>query len=197
MVAILSASVLPSIRLTVDEYLQADLPEGQRYELVDGVIEMTPAPNRMHDEPIDTLQDLLYAYKRGRPGAFQHLSQRAGVPIPGSPTVREPDLALYDRWERPSRGLGAWKDVTPYWVAEVISPGQEKRDYEDKRHDYWLAGIQEYWIIDGQRRCVTVLARGENDWTETVFGDTQEAVSQALPGFAVPVARLVGSPELR
>ncbi len=195
MVAILSPTALPCIRLTAAEYFSADLPDGQRYELVDGVVQMTPPPDRSHDESVDVLQEHLYAYKRQHPDAFRHLSQRAGLVVPHCETVREPDLALYHQWERPLKGTGAWKEVTPFWVAEVVSPGQEKRDYEDKREDYWLAGVQEYWIIDGLRRSVTVLARRQDNWVETVFTDDQEARSHVLSGFAVPTAQLVGPPD--
>ena len=51
-----------------------------------------------------------------------------------------------------------------YWdqpdlVIEVVSAGpeSEKRDYEMKRRDYAGAGIDEYWIVDPQKRRITVL----------------------------------------
>jgi len=193
MVAILSADALPGIRLTVEEYLQADLPEGQHYELVNGVVEITPVPAPPHDASLDALLEALYAYRRDHPDLVAHVGARAEVPVPGHATVRQPDLAVYQEWETAGQDQTAWKDVTPLWIAEIISPGQEKRDYQDKRRDYWLAGISEYWIIDRQVRRVTVLSRGDADWIETVFPEDREARSQALPGFTTPVARLVGS----
>lgn len=49
-------------------------------------------------------------------------------------------------------------------VVEVISPGQEGRDYDDKRRDYWDAGVGEYWIADPVRKTLTVLTRNRVDW---------------------------------
>ena len=195
MVAILSSDVLPEIRFTVDEYLQADLPEGQRYELVDGVVEMTPIQGPLHDHSLSVLCESLYAYRRNRPEAFDHISQRAGVAIPTTATVREPDLAVYRGWANGPSDWTRWKDLPPIWVAEVISPGQQRRDYEEKRRDYRLAGVREYWIIDRQARRVTVLVRGDSDWAETVFAEGEEARSTCLPEFRVAVARLIGGGE--
>lgn len=79
MVAVLSPRALPEIRFTVDEYLQADLPEGQRYELVDGAVEMTSAPDGAHDEVLEALLDAVWAYRRRHPDSS---SQPAGQTRP-------------------------------------------------------------------------------------------------------------------
>lgn len=194
MVAILSPKILPEIRMTVGEYLRADLPEGFRYELVEGVVEVSPIPAPSHDHPLDPLQEALYEYRRERPRAFAHMSQRAGVVIPRKSTVREPDLALYREWPEGNGSWELWRRIRPFWVAEIVSKARRKRDYEDKRREYWRAGIEEYWIVDVVERRVTLLHRGEssaNDWNEHVFSESDHAASRALPGFTIPVARLV------
>ena len=185
---VLSSKALPDLRFNVDEYLQSDLPEGGRYELVNGEVAMTPTPDGEHDDPIDALQAVLYEYRKTHPEAVGHISQRASVPIPGEETVREPDLAVYCEWASAGRGWRVWKEHTPVLVVEVVSPGQASRDYEAKRRDYRLAGIPEYWIIDPQDRCVTVLVLKDGDWMETVFGPGQTIQSTVLPGLVVAVA---------
>jgi Uma2 family endonuclease len=189
---VLSHKALPDIRLTVDEYLQADLPEGQRYELVDGLVKMSPTPDTGHDETVNALYLAVYEYGKAHPGAIAHISQRACVPIPDQATVREPDLAVYAEWGGRQSGWQGWLRFTPFLVAEVVSAGQGVRDFGTKRQDYLLAGIPEYWIIDPQARRVTVLTRGQNDWVESVFGPDQEACSSVLPGFSISVSRLLG-----
>jgi Uma2 family endonuclease len=188
---VLSRNILPQLRLTVEEYLQADLPEGQHYELVDGAVEMSPTPDMAHDGTVNAFYQALYDYGRTRREVLGYISQRASVPIPGKSTVREPDLAAYADLELRGQGWSAWLEVTPFLVAEVVSPSQSVRDYRDKRRDYWRAGIREDWIIDPDARKVTVLNRGEKRWQETVFTADQEARSQVLPGFAVVVSRLI------
>lgn len=187
---VLSPKVLKDIRLTVDEYLQADFPEGHRYELIDGVVEMTPTPDGLHDEVLGALEDALHEYRQKHP-EIRHRGLGASVPIPDSKSVREPDLALYREWQSGLRGWSIWKRFKPFWVAEVVSPLGESRDYDEKRRDYWTAGIEEYWIIDPQASRITVLTRGPVAWAESVYDRTATARSTALPGFAVPAARLL------
>jgi Uma2 family endonuclease len=189
---VLSPRALPDIRLSIDEYLEADLPEGNRYELVDGVIEMPPAPDMGHENARDGLNGDLYEYRRTHPKSVAKIAQQATVPIPGKASAREPDIAVYAQWpDKPSaRGRKAWKEVVPLLVVEVVPPDQSSRDYRDKREDYWLAGIAEYWIVDAQTQRVTVLTRGQQDWNETVVRAGQEARSTVLPGLSIAVDRL-------
>ena len=191
MVAILSPKVLPEIRMSVDDYLRSELPEGFRYELVNGVVEMTPIPAPLHDHPLHPLHGALYSYGQERPRAFAHISQRAGVAIPRKSTVREPDLALYREWPEANGSWELWKRIKPFWVAEIVSKTRRQRDYRDKRADYWRAGIEEYWIVDVIQRRVTVLHRSDDDWIEHVFEEGEQARSFVLRGFSIPVSRLV------
>lgn len=186
---VLSADILPQLRLSVDEYLQADLPEGQRYELVDGVIEVSPTPDELHDYAIMQLVEKLFAYRQSHACAFAHLSTRSSVLIPNKTTIREPDLALYRVFQKSSQ-WSAWKKDCPFWLAEATSHDQEVRDLEEKREDYWIAGIQEYWVAHRQEQRVLVLSRGSNDWLEKVYYPNQNALSVCLPDFSLEVSAL-------
>ena len=193
MVAILSPDALPEVRMTVDEYLQADLPEGFRYELVDGVVEMAPTPGGDHDGPVGYLTEEFVICKRAHEGEIAHLSQRAGIVIPDKVRVREPDLVLYRKWEGKGRGYAVWKEFMPFLVVEVISPGQEQRDFVDKRKDYWLAGIEEYWIVDPRNETLTVLSRGAKEWEEAIYDrPDQSYVTPRLTDLEIRVGALFG-----
>lgn len=190
MVAILNPDILPDVRMTIEEYLSADLPEGHRYELVGGVVMMSPIPDPAHDLVVAALNAHFVLYCARRPGIVEHISQRCGVTIPTCRTVREPDLGVYSPDASPGRSGRTWRNATPMLVVEVISPGQEDRDYADKRRDYWDAGVSEYWIADPVRKTLTVLTRNRMDWAETVFaiGDTYQPAQ--LPGLDIPLAGL-------
>jgi Uma2 family endonuclease len=187
---VLSPKALPDLRLTVDEYLQADLPEGHRYELVEGIVTRSPTPGPGHDHTVNRLYQALYDFGKAHPGRFAHITSNATVPVPGKTNVREPDLALYEEWSGSATGWQGWRTIVPIWVAEVVSPDYALRDYRDKRRDYWSAGIREYWIVDPQEERVTILTRGDDDWSETVVTGREDAHSKVLAGFAVPVTRL-------
>jgi Uma2 family endonuclease len=136
MVAILSPDAVSKVRMTVDEYLPADLPEGYRYELVNGVVEMSRIPGPAHDNPLARLTKLVYRYHIAKPHVIGHITLNGGVVIPGEDTVREPDLALYRTWPGDTESYEVWKQYVPFVVAEVVARGQSRRDYEDKRDDY-------------------------------------------------------------
>ncbi len=185
MVAVLSPDVLPQIRMTVDEYLVADLPEGHRYELVEGVVLVSPTPGINHDVIIARLHRVFVAYAERQPDAVAHVSQRAGVAIVSRQTVREPDFAIYAPGQIEAGKGKTWKDVEPILVVEVVSPGQAERDYEEKRRDYWDAGVREYWIADGKRGGITMLSRGAADWDQSFFGAEQTFRSARFPDLEI------------
>jgi Uma2 family endonuclease len=187
---VLSAKALPEVRFSIEEYLQADLPEGYNYELVEGEVEVTPAPDPDHEDTNALLTQALYRYGEAHPEAFAKIIHHAAVLIPGKTTVREPDLSVYAEWIPRGKGWKGWKEYTPFLVAEIVSPGQASRDYTDKRKDYWLASIEEYWIVDPRERQVTVFNRGVRIWKKAVFQAGQSARSTVLPGFSIPVKQL-------
>ncbi len=192
MVAILDPLAVTSVRMTVDEYLEADLPEGYRYELVEGVIEVSPTPGVLHDDVIGHLNTMLVNYMQAHPDVIAHISFRSSIAIPGKETVREPDISVYRHWTAVSDQKLEWKNRTPFLAVEVVSPGQEFRDYEQKRADYLAAGLSEYWIVDRYTGSISALTRAGEAWVEAEHraGDTFEPA--ALPGLRVDVARVLG-----
>ena len=81
----------------------------------------------------------------------------------------------------------------PTIVVEFVSAGgrNRRRDYEDKRKEYVAAGVAEYWIIDRFRRIMTVVRPGPQGPTDQVVPETAVYVTPLLPGFELPLARLL------
>jgi len=192
MVAILNADILPNLRMTVDEYLEAELPEGYRYELVEGVVEMTPVPGIPHDSVVEQLHRLFVRYADERPDIVSHVTQRCAVTLADRQTVREPDFAVYGPGDMGDKSDKTWKDVTPILVVEVVSAGQAERDYQDGRCDYWDAGVGAYWIVDPQERALTVLTRGAADWQAARVEADAVYWPEAFAGLEIPVGRVLG-----
>ncbi len=174
--------------MTLQEFLDADVVEGYRYELARGVVEVNPFPDEIHCQVVCNLYSAISYHEQQHPGIvlcfgggneFQFL-------LPGRVSSRNPDLGVVLR--------GAPKDWRrrrqPTLAAEVVSRGSIGRDYVTKREEYLAFGLLEYWIVNPLERKVTVLTRRGDTWDEAVFRDDQVIVSQILPGLATTVAEL-------
>lgn len=192
MVVILEPDAVPALRLTVDEYLQADLPEGYRYELVDAVVTMSPNPGRLHEEIRCELSQILFLYRASHPDKLSLVTAGGCVPVPGVERVREPDLVAYAPTHEQEQGWSFWRKTTPVIVIEVVSRGQAYRDYYEKRNDYWKAGVGEYWIVDPEDAAICVLTREPTGWQERTVGSDDEFTSRSLPGLIVRVDEVLG-----
>jgi Uma2 family endonuclease len=184
--------------MTVEEFREADEEEGFRYELARGVLEVTEVPNDPHGKVVDNLREAISGYRRRRPGLIFRIGGGGEFRlwIPGRDSGRNPDLGIvFQGTPKDERGRRP-----PYWVAEVVSPGGENRDYVEKPEEYSIFGILEYWIVDPQLRRVTVLNRtgdrGDLDWTYRVFTGQEVIESVLLAGFRITVADLWADAEV-
>ena len=153
-------------------------------ELVDGCIEVLPMPTWLHQRIVAFLYQKLSSWcadhRRGE-ALFAPLPLKL---FPG--TIREPDILVVELTQGSSR-LARYPS-SAIFVAEVVSDGAEsrRRDLYDKRRDYALAGIPEYWIIDPVERFVTVLTLKGTEYQEHGrFTAGQTATSCQLTDFAI------------
>jgi Uma2 family endonuclease len=162
---------------------------GNRYELIRGVLIVSPPVNNEEADPNDYLGFLLRLYQETHPKGRVIDATMPERGVPGTPNRRRCDRAIWV-------GLGRIPDTevdVPAIVVEFVSGGRRDvvRDYEEKRDEYLAAGVIEYWIIDRFRRMMTVYRAG-------VCGPSVEHVLEAgtyrtglMPGFELPLARLL------
>jgi Uma2 family endonuclease len=71
-----------------------------------------------------------------------------------------------------------------------------KRDLVPKRRVYARAGIREYWIVDSEKKSITVLAlAGKAYKVHGAFKVGEQATSKLLKGFAVAVSDVFAAGE--
>jgi Uma2 family endonuclease len=168
----------------VEEY-----DEDYCYELINGVLVVTPIPLAEETDPNEELGRWLRNYREQHPqgSALDKTLPQQYVP---TPTHRR----LADRviWA----GLGRRPDVRqdlPTIVVEFVSAARRdrQRDYVDKRREYMAAGIAEYWIIGRFRRTLTVVRNQPGDPRDFVVQENETYQPPLLPGFELPLARLL------
>ena len=129
------------------------LPEdGNRYEVIDGELFVTPAPNVFHQRAVRELLFLLAPYVRAN-GIGEALMAPADVVVYGPRKFVQPDVFVVPLVnDAPMR---AWTDVGRLLLtAEVLSPSTERTDRGRKRILYKEKAVPEYWIVDTDERIV-------------------------------------------
>jgi Uma2 family endonuclease len=125
--------------------------DGNRYEVLDGELFVTPAPTWGHQAVIEELLPRLKAYVAERGLGWVKLSPADLVFSPRR--LVQPDIFVV-----PAREAGApsgWADVTSLLLAvEVLSPSTARADRHRKRLIYQEQGVAEYWIVDAAARLV-------------------------------------------
>jgi Uma2 family endonuclease len=178
---------------TEADYLS--LPTNRLVELSDGCLEILPMPTKMHQRILKFLLFVLEVYLRTHP-----IGEILPAPLPvrlWPGKIREPDLvlSLFTRKDA-SLKIAEGMDLG----VEILSEGKENRDRDlvKKRADYAKAGVKEYWIVDPEESCVTVLTLdGPKYRLHGEFGPVTQATSVLLPGFSVAVSAVLAAGEGR
>ena len=169
------------------------LHSNRMIELVDGHLEVLPMPTWLHQLMV---KFLVRAIEQATNGVGEALD--APLPIRlFEQHIREPDVMYFAPGSEPTdpRGYPTQVDL----AMEVVSEGAEarRRDYEDKRRDYAKAGIPEYWIVDPDAECITVLVLVDEVYqVHGEFSRGEIATGLRLSGLAVNVddAMRLGDP---
>ena len=137
-------------RMTLQEFLNEPQQEGYRYELIDGIKMMSPRPAGAHQMISGNLFAELRSILRGKgcgPLLEMDLVLKDNNLIPDLMVVCD-DVNLNElkRQEKP-----------PLIAIEIVSPSTVSIDYFTKRLKYEHLGVQEYWIISPDEKCIVVI----------------------------------------
>lgn len=174
------------VRLTYDDYCA--LPEGLRYELVEGDLRMVPSPNALHQRVVKRL-GLMLIEGLERPGKGEVCFPPFDVVL-SEHNVVQPDLLFI---ARDRQGIVGEANVQgpPDLVVEIISKSSKRWDRVIKRRVYARFGVREFWLVDLEAKSIEVAAREDQDLvTAGVYPAGTTARGPLLPDFAVEVADL-------
>ena len=140
---------------TIPYYTVEDLEhfpnDGNRYELLDGVLLVTPAPGGPHELIASRILNILMNAVQMPGHAF--VFGRGAVSYPPR-TQLEPDILVVPA-RYPLRDK--WEELTEHWLAvEVFSRASRVYDREFKRDAYLTLGVREVWLVDRWERSVEV-----------------------------------------
>jgi len=134
----------PADLVTVEEFYRL-VPDGQKADLLEGVIYLASPDTRRHDELGGFIKFLLQGYARQKDlgrvfgSRFAFILNEFYAPEPDVAFVRRERLRLVQE-----KGMNGGPDI----AVEIVSRDSQQRDYEEKRRAYRNAGVPEYWLMD-------------------------------------------------
>jgi len=171
-----------------DAIRSEQLQRGCRYELINGVLIVSPQPGLGERVPNDELAYLLRQY-RETPSHGSAIDETAPEQTVPATNRRRADRVI---WTGLGRVPNAETDI-PSIVIEFVSKRRRDalRDNETKRDEYLAAGVKEYWVIDRFRRVMIVYRQGQIGPTYDIVTERDEYQTDLLPGFVLPLSRLL------
>jgi Uma2 family endonuclease len=148
--------------------------DGNKYEVLDGELFVTPAPSAVHQQIIAWLSARLTPFVVERGIGVVH--QARSVMVDGPSRQVEPDLMVL-----PPGRFETWEvSPIPILVVEVLSKATRRRDMEQKRRFYMERGVAEYWAVDREGRSVIRIRRAGTETTTTHLNWMPEGTTVGL-----------------
>lgn len=177
------APLLPFGRPLTRADLQALPDDGHRYELVDGVLVVSPSPRHLHQRAVGNLHVMLRA---ACPPELEVVLAPFAVALADDTEV-QPDLLVAPRTQFTPRELPG----PPLLAVEVLSPSTRRFDLLLKRDRLEQAGVPSYWLVDPDVPSMTVLELHDGRYNEVASGRGDDEVRVDRPfSLAVPVSAL-------
>ncbi|HET9899971.1 MAG TPA: Uma2 family endonuclease [Actinomycetes bacterium] len=133
-------STLPQSRPLTRDDLETMPDDGHRYELLDGILIVSPAPRPRHQEAVASL---LVVLRPAAPRDLLVLTAPLDVALTND-TVLQPDVLVARRSDFSERDL----PTTPLLAIEVLSPHTRRFDLLLKRDRLQTAGCPSFWVVD-------------------------------------------------
>lgn len=139
------------------------IPDGQRAELIDGVIYMMAPPSTKHQEISGNLYYKIRSYIDDKKGKCKIYTAPFAVFLYDDDlNYVEPDISIIcDNNKIDDKGCHG----APDWIIEIISSSTERMDYGIKLFKYRAAGVREYWIVNPINQTVNVFDFKSNQKT--------------------------------
>lgn len=159
-------------RFSLTEFNNLETKDEIKYELIDGIVLMSPRPNYKHQEIMSKLNLEIGTYLRGKNCMVfteAEVEFNNDVLIPDISVICGLDNSNFQRYKK-----------APEIVIEITSPSSQYTDTFTKLIKYELFGVKEYWIANPKTETITIFdfenktnniySKNEN-LTSSIFND--------------------------
>ncbi len=163
--------------------------DGWKYEIINGVLQMSPPPSVNHQRSSGGLFARMRLYAEDK-NLGEVLEAPCGVRLPNQPVPVEPDIFFVNK-ERIGIIGKQYVEGTPDLVVEILSPSNASYDRETKFKLYQEAGVPEYWLVDYEAKTIEIFNLVQEIYTMTgKYTSDDTATSTQLPGFEIMIRTL-------
>lgn len=169
------------------------LPENVVGEIIAGTLHASPRPAGPHTVASSNLGATLipsYGFGEPGPGGWRILDEPE---LHFGEDVVVPDLAGWRLERMPSPPSGAFIELVPDWLCEVLSPSTARLDRVAKLPLYAHVGVQHVWLLDPLARTLEVLRLVSGGWlVVATFGGDDAVEAEPFDALPISLARLWG-----
>lgn len=163
-------------RYTLDEFIAMKKDEHTTYELIDGIVMMSPRPAAKHQTVSGNLYaELRTALRQKNCSVIQEID----FIMNGQNFVPDLMISCGDKFE------GSHHSKVPQIIIEIISPSSVSRDCFVKRYKYQQLGIPEYWIVSPEEACIDVLCLKDDSHTNYCVKNNPILTSCTIPNLCI------------
>lgn len=176
-----------------DKYTYADYltwPEGERWEIIDGVPYLQAALSWQHQAISGNTFGQFYEYLKGKP--CQVFAALFDLCIPEfnesdekiSNVISQPDIVVIcDKSKLRKTGFFG----VPELIIEITSPSTVRTDKITKFNKYEKVGVKEYWIIEPEQKIVSVFLLQDNNkyGRPNVYSEEDQITVSIFPDLAI------------
>ena len=175
---------------TYADYKEWELDEGERFELINGVVYAMSAPNTKHQTILMELSSQIHIFLQGKTCKV--------FPAPldvrlfyaeneSDDTVVQPDImVICDKTKLGPEGCRGAPDL----VIEILSPSNTAMEMQQKFDIYREAGVREYWVINPENNSLTVYCFQKDIIVTKVYKSTDTVDVTILPGLRIALEQV-------
>ena len=135
-------------KFTISDFNSMNTHDDNKYELIDGIVLMSPRPNVKHQGVMGNLYLEIGNFLKGKPcRVFSEIE------LEYEDNVLIPDISIICGLE--NTNIQRYKKA-PEIVVEILSPSSRYTDTFTKLIKYELLSVKEYWIINPEKEVVTI-----------------------------------------
>ncbi|MFT4201576.1 Uma2 family endonuclease [Gordonia sp. (in: high G+C Gram-positive bacteria)] len=164
---------LPRGRALTRADLKAMPDDGHRYELIDGILVVSPSPLTIHQRISGNLYQLL---RQCCPSDHEVMYAPLDVVL-ADDTVIQPDLVVAPIDDYGTAGMA----VAPTLAFEILSPSTRAVDLLLKKDRLRRAGCMNYWVVDPEGPSITAWALRDGDYVDAGNAVGRETLSLTDP----------------